>query len=71
MNGEEIRRGLIAIRFKHGADTLAGRICSDMVEQIENHKVAKATGCAFQISKLAVLMPAKVRELEKLTARRQ
>lgn len=61
-----VRRGLIAIRFKHGADTLAGHICSDMVEEFENHKIAKATDNAFQLRKLGELMPAKVRELSKL-----
>jgi hypothetical protein len=60
------QRALIAIRVKHGPDTLAGRICSDVVEEFENHKIAKAMDGAFQLSMLAVLMPAKVRELAKL-----
>jgi hypothetical protein len=60
------QRALIALRAKHGADTLAGHICSDIVEQFDSHQFAKATGGAFQLSMLAVLMPAKVGELAKL-----
>lgn len=60
------QRGLIAIRAKLGADTKAGHVCSTMVGQFENYQHAKSTSNAFQLSKLAVLMPAKVRELEKL-----
>lgn len=53
-------RNLIALRASVGADTLKGHVCSDLVEEIENWQIAKATGNALQLANLAKLMPPRM-----------
>jgi hypothetical protein len=37
---EDARRKLTAMRAKLGADTPAGHRCSNLIEQLENHRTA-------------------------------
>lgn len=59
---KDIRRDLIAIREKYGADSAVGRRCSNLIEQMMNLE----GGSPAQQAALKRLMPLAMADLKRL-----
>ena len=61
---DDIRRRLIALRNKHGADSPAGHRCSNIIEQLQNMRDAEGD----QRGHLVRALERQMQELANLTA---